>query len=187
MVLPDNIRYTIGTQIVLAQTTDYSPSQGQPARTDELNLENLAVGSYRQSAKFDFTANVNQWYSVVAFVEWFTAPTAGGNVDFWIGYSSSVTAANDNPGNLSGSDAAYNGYGAAAADAAEAVLQLDFIGSLVCTADVDIQHANLGWIRPRQRYGMIVAYNNSSIALAATDAADTAVVLTPLVTTIQDS
>ena len=105
---------------------------------------------------------------------------------FFIGFSSSATAGNDNPGNLSGSDAAYNGYGAAAADATEASKQLIYVGRLVTTADTDIQHAEIGEFMAELRYAMIAVHNDSGVSLAATDAIETAVIITPSERQLQD-
>lgn len=172
-----------GTSIILADTTDHSPTAGATlsgTRTDQIDLTSLAAGSYRQSDKFDFGDTRAGQHVIRAAIEWGSAPTAGGAVNFFIGYSDSGTAANSNPGNLSGSDAAYVGYGAAASDATEAIPQLDFVGSLVATADADIQVAEIGIITAKLRYGIIVVDNSSSQAFAA-DAVEMSIHIIPLI------
>jgi hypothetical protein len=56
MALPDSAKYTIGTAIILADTTDHSPAANYNlgTRTDQIDCTDLAAGAARQSAKFDF-------------------------------------------------------------------------------------------------------------------------------------
>lgn len=172
-----------GQLIVLADTTDHSPTAGAGlvgTRTDQIDLTSLAAAAYRQSTKFDFTTpRANRWMVRGCF-EWSVAPTAGGTVDVYIGFSDSATAANNNPGNLSGADGAWNGYGAAATDADEVVAQLDYVGSCVVGNDADIQIAELGIIVPKQQYGNLVVRNNTDQAFIA-DAVEMSVHLMELI------
>lgn len=187
MTLPDYHVVQAGTKIVLANSGEYSPTQGQPARTDQLDLGNLADTNFRQSTKFDFGAQFAMLWKAYAHIELFSSPTAGKVVNFHIGYSSSGTAANDNMANLSGTDGAYQGYGADVASAQEAVKLLDFIGDLPATADTDIMAGEIGFFVPRDRYGIIVVENVLGIALAATDAIETCVVLAPVLPLTQEN
>lgn len=178
-----------GAAIILADVTDHSPTAGTSlsgTRTDQLDLTGLTAGAYRQSAKIDFgAARGREWMMRVA-IEPASAPAAGGVVSFYVGFSDDATAANSNPGNLSGSDAVWAGYGAAASDATEVVGQLYFVGNLVAGADADVHVADIGLFVPKLRYGMVVVKNGLSVALAA-DAVEMSVHLVPLVDEIQDA
>jgi len=156
-----------GASIILADTTDHNPTAGvtlSGTRTDQIDLTSLAAGAYRQSAKFDFTTPRGARFRVRIACEWNVAPTAGGLVNVFIGESDSSTAANSNVGNLSGSDAVYNGYGAAAADADEAILQLDQVGSMPVSNDADTQVATIGIIVATLQRGIIVVQNDTDQA-----------------------
>ena len=176
-----------GTAIVLGDTTDHAPGataqNNLGADTDQIDLTSLADDAYRESDKFDFGGGSALWASewqVTAAIEPSAAPTAGTTVDFYVGFSRSATAAQDNPANLVGADGAYVGYGAAAADATEAVKQLQFIGSLVAAADDDIFVQNVGIIRVPLRYGMLVVMNQLGAALEA-DAIECSIRFTPII------
>lgn len=186
MALPDSAKIVVGTPIVVANLADYTNSQGLGARTDQINLTSLSAGAARQSDKIDFTANIDLEYVLSAAVEWASAPTAGETVDFYIGWSSSATAGTNNPGGLGGADAAYTGY---SANLDESLKQLQYIGSMIATVQatgtVQIDTA-VATFTPRLRYGTLVVVNNSALDGFHTDAAETAVALTPLVTQIQD-
>lgn len=172
-----------GTPIILADTTDHNPTAGATlsgTRTDQIDLTSLAASDYRQSDKFDMGATrAREWMCRAAF-EPTSAPTAGDIIEVFIGFSDSATAANSNPGNLSGSDAAYNAYGAADTDATEAIGQLVRIGHVVVSADADIMVGEVGIFIPQLRYGMIVVRNGTSVAFAA-DAVEMSVHLIPIV------
>jgi len=154
--------------IILANTT-FAPTVGAAnyfgSRTHQLELKALGVGAYRQSTKFAFNAVRSNRWIVDAAIEPKGAPTAGGAVNIWIGYSNSATAAEDNKANLTGADAAYVGYGAAAADATEAVKLLDYVGSIMSTADDAIFTGEVGIIEPKLPYGIIVVQNNLNVSL----------------------
>jgi len=178
---------------IIVGDSDCNPTAGvglAGTETDNMDFLNLLDATWLQSAKFDFGLGTTTtlWGSrwrVVAGLEFDSAPVAGDIVDFYLGYSDSGTAANDNPGNLSGSSAAYNGYGAAAADAAEAAKQLVYIGSLVCTADADVQIAEIAIISPPSRYGILVVNNESNVTIADTDGIETSVHFIEIIEEVQ--
>ena len=62
MALPDSAKLTIGTYLLVADSTDYADNQGFGTRTDQIDLTSLAAGAARQSAKLDFTANMDLEY-----------------------------------------------------------------------------------------------------------------------------
>lgn len=180
------ITRAFGTPIILA-ASGFSPTAGTSitgTRTHLLTLTSLAANAYRQSEKADFGATpVDSWFVQGAFTPT-SAPAAYGIVEVFIGYSSSATAANNNPGNLSGSDAAYTGYGGAATDADEMVYgELERIGSVMASADADTFVGDVGIVVPKQRYFCIVVRNSLSVALSAT-VTQMGVYLTPITTTI---
>jgi hypothetical protein len=182
----NEVLFKTGASIILGDATDHNPTAGATldgAETDQIDLTSLVAGAYRQSDKFDFTTPRGTFIVRAAF-EPVSAPTAGGTVDVHIGYSNSATAANSNPGNLSGSDSAYVGYGAAAADATEALSQLEFIGSCHATADDDIMVCELGLIVPKLQYGMVVVKNGWSVNLEG-DAIEMSIHFIELITEVQ--
>lgn len=171
-----------GTPIILADTTDHAPTAGSTlggTRTDQIDLTSLAAGAYRQSAKVDFgLTRAREWICRAAF-EPASAPAAGGAVEVFVGFSDSATAADSNPGNLSGSDGAYNGYGAASTDADECIGQLVRIGQVVASADADIMVGEVGIFVPALRYGSIVVRNGLSVAFLG-DAVEMSIHLIPI-------
>jgi len=175
-----------GTSIILADTTDHAPAAGNNlgTRTDQIDLTSTIAGGYKQSTKFNLGATRAAMWAVTGAFEYSVAPTAGGTVKVWIGFSHSATAGTGNPGNLAGADGDYYGYGVAAGDADEAINQLIFIGSIPVSNDADIHIGHLGVFIPEQQYGMIVVQNDASQAFIA-DAVEMSVRLTPVTDEIQ--
>lgn len=172
--------------LIFRDATDFNPTSGVSLLGDDdtamvqLDLTGLAAGAYRQSAKFDFGKRWAEQWIMMAAIEPASAPTAAGTVAFRIGYSNNAAAGVNNVGNLSGVDAAYVGYGAAAGDATEVVSQTVLIGTLTFGADADVQVGMIGTpFTPLMRYGSLVVWNNLSVALAA-DAVEMSVQLFPL-------
>ncbi len=132
-------------------------------------------------------ANLDIEYLMKAYIEFHSAPSAGGTVDFYVGFSNSTTAGNDNVANLSGTDAVFQGYGADTASGTEALKQLHLVGSLTVTADADVQVAEIGYFPLKQRYLSLVVVNNASVAIANTDAIETAVAIYPVEYQQQDT
>jgi hypothetical protein len=174
-----------GTVICLADTTDYAPAAGNNlcTRTDQIDLTSVGNNAYRQSAKVDFGATRAARYHAQAALEFAVAPTDGNAVNLYLAPSASATAANANPGGVSGSDAAYTGY---SSNAASSVRQLQFIGACVLTvqATTTIQIAECGVFTPPERYGSLVFHNNSGQAMVA-DAVEMAIRIAPIVDEIQ--
>ena len=195
MALPDTLKIVRGTTLVFADQDSYNPTQNQPAQgnTDgdiDLNGSGTGIGTGGvawQSEKLDLgSVNLDAELVVTAYLEFFSSPTAGGTVDLYCGFSDSDTAGTNNPANLSGADEVFQGYGGDTDSGTEALKQLEFIGSLVATEDTDLQVAQVGTIRPKARYMMLVVVNNTDVALCATDAIETAVAITPLQYQVQD-
>ena len=192
MALPDSAKYTIGTAIILADTTDHSPAANYNlgTRTDQIDCTDLAAGAARQSAKFDFTANMDVEYVLASCVEWETTPeiAAGETLDFYIGYSHSATAAVGNPANLTGSDAAYSGM--TGGTLAASLKQLTFLGSQVMdnviNTDMPQVDTAVATFTPRSRYGMLVVVNSAASAALHSDMVETSFRIQPLTLQLQD-
>jgi hypothetical protein len=176
-----------GTDIVLADITDYSPAAANNlgARTNQIDMTSLAAGAARQSDKFDFGAAFARRYILSAAIEYSTAPAAGEMVDFYIGFSNSATAANANPGNLSGSDGAYTGY---SSNLADSLKQLTHIGSMILTVQatgtIQIQ-TSIGILIPTARYGCLVVVNSSAADAFHSDMVESAILIAPFKDQIQ--
>ena len=180
--------HKVGTQLSFADHAgDFAPAtassleQGTPTDV-QLSLASVSDDAARQSAKFDLGANRAALYQLQAAIEIAATPTAGEVIEFYIGWSDDATAANGNPGGLSGSDAAYSGY---SSNLDASLLQLDRVGTMVVTAQATgtVQIAtNLGLVVPRARYGTLVVVNRSGAALHSDDV-ESHVVLTPIVDT----
>lgn len=188
MALPDTVKLVLGTPLVFSHTSEYVPTQGQPSGTDaDIDLDSVLAGEAQESVKLDIgSANLDVLYSLKAYIEFFSSPTAGGSVDFYLGFSNDTDAGDDNPGGLSGTDGVYQGYGADTASGTEALKQLEYMGSLTVTNDTVLQVAKLKPFQPTGRYCMLVVVNNTSVSLADTDAIETSVVATPIQHQIQD-
>lgn len=158
MALPDYLRVQSGT------VKTFKSSGGDSTIT----LASLANGSYRQSAKLDLGATRAEWYDVYMDVEMAATPTAGALINLYWAPSSSATAATDNGGNVSGSDAAYTGY---SSNAAASVLQLQQAGALTLTAQATatVQKGYCGRFSPAQRYGSLVVDNEGGSAFHSSD------------------
>lgn len=188
--MPTEVLLKTGTQLSFADHAgDFAPAaansleQGTPTDV-QLSLASLADGAARESAKFDLGATRADWYDVVAAFEFAATPTAGDVVELYIGWSPDATAANGNPGGLSGSDADYTGY---STNLAASVRQLDRIGTFVVTADTTgtVQIAKAGLFTPKERYGILVVKNESAAALHSDDV-ESHVVFDPVIAEIQD-
>lgn len=184
--MPNEILAKSGTAIILADTTDHSPAAGNNlgTRTNQIDLTSLAAGSYRQSAKVDFGSTRGRLWVPRGAFEFSVAPTAGGSVELWVGFSHSGTAGTGNPANLSGSDAAYNGYGAAATDADECVNQLIFLGAIPVSNDADVHIGEFIGFVPREQYGIFVVRNNADQAFIS-DAVEMSIRIAPVVDEVQ--
>lgn len=156
---------------------DFSPAAAGDLRvttdgsfeTDcQISLASVANSAARQSAKVDLGATRALMYSVRAAFEMAATPTAGTAITLYWAPSQSATAANGNPGNASGSDAAYSGY---SSNLAATVPQLQFIGDFICTAQATgtVQYAEVGIFSPRERYGSLIVANGSGAAFHSDD------------------
>ncbi len=133
--------------------------------TGAMTPSTLANGSYWQSAKIDLGATLASRYFLDLAVDLASTPTAGQTLDFWWNPSDSGTAATDNKGGASGSDATYAGY---SSNAADSVAQLVPLGSFFCTVQTSTQKGQItGTLEAPNRYGSLVMLNNSGAAFAS--------------------
>lgn len=169
------------TPIIVADST-YSPTSGAKndfgTRTHDIDLTSLAHGAYRQGAKIDFeitgTGKLPRLVAPDGCFEWSVSPSAQWDVRLWMGWSNSGTPGEDNPGNLNGTDGAWNGYGAAATDADQVAMALHYLGSIPAGAQTGFQVGNFAHFTPRKRYGIPVVQNYSNAAFIA-DAVEMAI------------
>ena len=170
-----------GTQLVWANAGDYG---NLPiADTDQIDLTSLGVGLAREGAKGDLTALIARRYAVTMRIEFITDPVVGETVDLYWGASLSGTAGTANPGNLTGADADY--AGSVGSTLAQTLLQLQFLGSLICTLDNEpvVQQTTFIAELPL-RYGIPVVVNNTS-DIFENDAVEMSITFTPLEDEIQ--
>ena len=189
MALPDSAKWVTGTPIVLADTTDHSPSTNNNlgTRTDQIDLTSLGFGAARQSDQIDFTANRDMRYVLAAVIEAGTAFVDAETIAFYMAWSDNATAAVGNPGGVTGSDSAYTGI--SGGSLATSLKQLDFLGvmtmDVVFTTNVNID-TDIATFVPAARYGTMVVLNQSAADNLVADAVEMSVVLTPQVLQVQD-
>lgn len=178
---------------------DFSPAAANDLRkttdgsqeTDcQLDLTSLANGNgtttgARQSDKVDLGENRARRYRCRAAFELAATPTAGYVIEVWWAPSPSSTAANANPGGVSGADGAYTGY---SSNNVASMQQLEHVGDFKCTSQATgtVQVAEVGEFEPSERYGSLVIYNQSGAAFH-NDAVESHVVFDPIVDEIQNA
>lgn len=185
--MPNEVLRKTGDQLCFRDSTDFNPTAAndltQSPTYVQLDLTSVANAAGRQSAKVDLGARRAPAYHVMAAFEIAATPTAGNLIELYWAPSPDATAANGNPGGVSGSDAAYAGY---SANLAASVKQLQFIGAFVCTAQATgtIQVGVVGTFSPAERYGTLVVVNNSGAAMH-NDAVEIHVVFDPVIDEVQ--
>jgi len=123
----------------------------------------LANGSARQGGKVDVsTLLANVRLQVRAKPT--SAATTGLSWDLYLSWSNSATAATDNDGDATGTDAAYPTDGALA----DRLKALQFVGSLVATAANESHVGFVGQVRRLADYCSPVLVNNCGVALSST-------------------
>ncbi len=166
--------------------TDYSPTAANDLRhasavdTEvQLDLTSVANNAARQSAKFDLGEHYAAAYKVRAALEFAATPVAGEYIAVYIAPSQHATAANGNPGNCSGSDAAYTGY---SSNLADSLKHLEHVGTAAVTAQATgtVQVMEVGTYYPGERYGCLVFENQSDAAMHS-DAVEMGIYLDPII------
>jgi hypothetical protein len=133
-----------------------------------------ATANLWQGNLIDFgVTRAEQWLARLA-VSFIAAPTAGGTLDLYMAWSSSsATLVGTNfPGGCTGVDSVV---ASPSAIPAEAIAQLDFVGSLVACATGSIvqQIQNIGIAVARARYGVPVILMRTSQVLSSASASHT--------------
>jgi hypothetical protein len=146
-------------------------------------MTGIAVNAARQGAKGDLGATRAARWSVLVEINMNVAPTAGDVIEFWWSSSPSATAATQNTGACSGTNAAYTGSTAGSVD--ETKYQLQYIGGLVLTPDADavVQVQEFVFF-PLHRYGMPVLVNKGDQALEGDDDSHK-ITFTPIIDEVQ--
>lgn len=170
-----------GTQIVWANSGDFG---GSPvARTVQINLTSIAAAAARQGEKVDLGSTRAARFDVTLRVEFDVAPTSGDIVSLWWAPSPSGTAGTANPGGASGADAAYTGT--AGDGLADSILQLQLIGTLICTSDAaTVVNQQAFTFFPTSRYGSPVVRNEADQAFEG-DAVEMSIIFTPVIDEVQ--
>lgn len=157
---------TAGNSLIIGAPTD-------------VQMDLTGNSTARESVQFNLTTPwANQWI-LKACLEFESAPTDGGRVEFFIGESPSATAATGNPGGLTGADANFT-------DTTGNKGQLTRIGVLTVKNTV-INIGRVGIFRPKTQYGILVIVNEASTALRSTATAmdETHITLTEIIDEIQ--
>lgn len=162
-------------QLVFADHAgDFNPAAANDLQlgsitTIEMDLASVANGDARQSDKFNFGATRAGRYDILVALEFAASGLSdGATVEFWIAWSTSVTAANANPGGVSGSNASYDGY---STNLNVAIVQLSRVGTMIVTEDASttVQIATVGMFVPMEQYGSLVVLNRSGASLHSDD------------------
>jgi len=177
--------------IIVIANSDYSPDTNDTlgTRTDDIDIVALTTGQAREGVKIDLGVNHAESYVVDLAFEPATDTTAGDTIDLYWSTSDSATAAVGNLGpDVTGADADYAGTGHGYT-LAEALVQMIYIGSLICAVQNDadgVQLGRVGTFSPGpQRYGVLIYHNNTAITLHS-DAVESAVRFTPVIPEFQN-
>ena len=172
-----------GTQLLFADHgTDFGAAPATAANsiiigtpTDvQIDLTSLsASGGARASDKTaDLGVTRDHMYIVDACIEFATAPSDNGKIEFYWAGTPNATAASGNPAGLTGSDAAFT-------DTSGNLAQMQYIGSLSVRNNT-INIGRVGSFMPKHRYGILVVVNVANQAFATT-MDETHVAVTPLI------
>lgn len=174
-----------GTPIVWADVDgDFgdSPIPG----TDQITLAGIVDDQAREGVKVDLGDPRAEVYEVILRIEFATAPGNSSLVKLYFAPSPSVVAGTANPGGVSGTDGAYTGTPGSAI--LQAVKQLDYVGSLVCTADAQPVVQQQTWkYSPAAQYISPVVINNSGGPAFYSDDVEMSIILIPLPVELQDA
>ena len=186
-----DVTLTVGTQLIFADHgADFAGGAAKTslevAGTDvQIDLTSVANTAARESAKVDLGANRAEFYSVMASMEFAATPTTGAVVQLYWAPSPISAAANGNPQNIDGVDAAApSGIGTLA----ELVAVCQFIGSFICTNDATgaVQTGHINNFSPAERYGILIVKNESGAAFHS-DMVETHIVFNPILRNVAQS
>ena len=190
---PSGSRRDVGTYYTgvnwwsdVAGTAGTWTSAGGSGFGGAITCTSLGSGSLRQGVKSSITIAVPpngaassippSYFAVALTVQFTSAPVAGGEVAVYLGFSSNPSAGSNNPGGLSGTDAAGPNV--------DVLPQLVFCGSLIASNNLGtgVQLSIVGDVANPDPFGSPyicpVIYNNTSVAFNST-AADTILSITP--------
>lgn len=146
-----------------------------------LDTNNLTLARESNKADMDTGGVANRFpkeFAITVIIEYTGPPNPGESTDLYWAPSVSGTAATANPGGVTGSDGAYSGTAGSTLD--ESLKELQFLGSLVATADGSpvIQQQTFKATLPTQ-YGTLVIDNNTSTTLKDLSQ-ETVIIFTPI-------
>lgn len=163
---------TAYSDLVAGTAVTWTSSGGDKALTGT----SLGNGAAREGAKSDTwvdgTKGLPELIEVRLETAVGSAATAGNQVELYVGESDNATAGTDNPGNLTGADAALS-------NPDELTPQMVFVGALVLSnaRGTSVQKQRFRF-RPVCAYSVPVVYNRSGQTLSATGT-QTKIVMTP--------
>jgi len=161
MALPDSLKVASGSQT----SVTWKASSGDYAIT----LASIAAAAARQGVKGDLGENYDRLWFAQLTINMDVAPTAGDEIELFLGFSPNATAGTDNPAALVGTDSAYTG--SSGGSVANTKFQATYIGSLPLTPDADtiVQKVVLGPFTPPFRYVCPLLVNAADQALEGDD------------------
>lgn len=141
-----------------------------------LNAASVTTGNGRAGDKsatlVDGTKGLPALLEVYVQTQVQAAPTAGLTIDVYLAFSDSATAGTNNPGSLSGADAALSNV--------DVLPQLVFVGSLVLSNSLGTAAQEQRFlVAPQDQYVIPVLVNNSGQTINATGT-NSKVVVTPM-------
>lgn len=188
--MANEVLIKVGKQINFADhATDWaggaaktSLEQGTPTEV-QLDLTGLVAGAGRESAKADLGATRAARYSVVASLEFATAPVTGEVISLYWAPSPDATAANGNIQSIDGADAAAPSGHSTLQELTDAC---QLIGVGVCSADATatVQTVFFGIFSPAERHGILIVVNDTSDDFHS-DAVETHIVFNPVIDEVQ--
>ena len=187
--MANEVLQKVGTQLSFADhATDFAGGATKTSievtPTDvQIDLTDLAAGAGQESAKFDFGATRSRAFSILATLEFATAPETGEVVNLYLAPTSNSTAANGNVQSIDGVDAAAPSGHSTLKELTDACM---WIGSFICSADATatVQNAYCGVFSPPERHGILIVVNDTSDAIHS-DAVECNIVFDPIIDEIQ--
>ncbi|MCK5605548.1 hypothetical protein KAR91_26885 [Candidatus Pacearchaeota archaeon] len=148
-----------------------------------ITLASIAIDAARQGAKGDLGATRAARFAITVEINMNVVITTDNIIEFYWSSSPSGTAATQNDGAASGTDAAYTGSTGGSVD--ETKVQLIWIGNLVLTDDADGVIQQMTFVfSPPHRYGMPILVNKADQALEGDDDSHS-ITLTPIIDEVQ--
>lgn len=140
-----------------------------------MNMKNLATAGIREGGKsatlVDGTKGFPELLEVIVETKLQSAPTAGNQCNVFLGFSKNSTAGTENPGGLTGADAAVSN--------ADQLYQLVFAGGLILSnaLGTGVQRQRFT-VAPRAEYVVPVFQNSSGQSTTNTDG-ETSITIRP--------